>query len=141
MLVRDVMRKNVVVGKPDVTIREASQVMGDMHIGSLVVREGEDIIGILTERDVLLAVAKGVNPEETLITEVMSKKVVTIESGKKLDEAVDLMVKNKIKKLPVIEGKKLVGIITASDIVVVEPKLIANIANLMSLKLPGYRGG
>ncbi len=141
MLVRDVMRKNVVVGKPNVTIREASQVMGDMHIGSLVVREKDDIIGILTERDVLIAVAKGINPEETLVTEIMSKKVVTIESDKKLDEAVDVMVKNKIKKLPVVEGKKLVGIITASDIVVVEPKLIANIASLMSLKLPGYRGG
>jgi CBS domain-containing protein len=141
MLVRDVMRKNVVVAKPSVTIREASKVMGDMHIGSLVVREEDDIIGILTERDVLLAVAKGVNPENVLIEEIMSKKVVTVESGKKLEDAVDLMMKHKIKKLPVIEGKKLVGIITASDIVVVEPKLIANIASLMSLKLPGYRGG
>lgn len=141
MIVRDVMRKNVVVAKPDVTIKEASQVMGDMHIGSLIVRKEEDILGILTERDVLLAVAKGLSPEETSIDEIMSKKVVTIEADKKLDEAVDLMVKNKIKKLPVLDGKKLVGIITASDIVVVEPKLIANIASLISIKLPGYRGG
>jgi len=141
MLVKDVMRKNIVVAKPDVTIREASKVMGDMHIGSLVVREGDDILGILTERDVLLAVARGVNPEEAMVDEVMSKNVVTIDPEKRLEDAVDLMVEHKIKKLPVVDGKKLVGIITASDIVVVEPKLVANIASLMSLKLPGYRGG
>lgn len=141
MLVRDVMRKNVVVAKPSITIREASQVMGELHIGSLIVREGEDIVGILTERDVLLAVAKGVNTEETVVEEIMSKDVVTIEPDKKLEDAVELMIEHKIKKLPVVEGKKLVGIITASDIVVVEPKLIANIASLLSLRLPGYRGG
>ena len=141
MLVRDVMRKNVVVAKPSITIREASQVMGELHIGSLIVREGEDIVGILTERDVLLAVAKGVNTEETVVEEIMSKDVVTIEPDKKLEDAVELMMEHKIKKLPVVEGKKLVGIITASDIVVVEPKLIANIASLLSLRLPGYRGG
>ena len=51
------------------------------------------------------------------------------------------MTEHKIKKLPVVEDNKIKGIITASDIVVVEPKLIASVADLISMKLPGYRGG
>lgn len=141
MLVRDVMNRNVVVGKPELTIREATQVMGDMHIGSLIVRDNESIMGIVTERDVLMAVAKGVDPEESTVEDIMTKSVVTIDADKKLEEAVDLMVEHKIKKIPVTEGKKLIGIITASDIVVVEPKLVANIASLISMNIPGYRGG
>jgi predicted transcriptional regulator len=67
--------------------------------------------------------------------------VITVEPDKTIEEAVNLMTKHKIKKLPVVEDNKLVGIVTASDIVVVEPKLIESIANLVSIKLPGYRGG
>jgi CBS domain-containing protein len=92
MLVKDVMRKNVVVAKPDITIREASQVMSEMRIGSLVVRDGDKIVGIVTEHNVLLAVAKGMDPECIPVEDVMSKKVVTIEPGKTLEDAVDLMV-------------------------------------------------
>jgi predicted transcriptional regulator len=67
--------------------------------------------------------------------------VITVEPDKTIEEAVNLMTKHKIKKLPVVEDNKLVGIVTASDIIVVEPKLIESIANLVSIKLPGYRGG
>lgn len=142
MLVRDVMNKNVVIAKPDVTIREASGVMNKFSIGSLVVVEDKNIVGIITERNVLTAVAEGKDPETMPIENIMTKKVITITPDKPVEEAVDLMVKNKIKKLPVVgEGNKLVGIITASDIIVVEPKLIASIASLISLRLPGYRGG
>ncbi len=141
MLVKDVMNRNVIVAKPDVTVREASKVMAKFHIGSLIIQSAGKIIGIMTERDVLQAVATGKDPETTLVEEIMSKNVITIEPDKKIEDAVELMIEHKIKKLPVVSEGKLVGIITASDIIVVEPKLIASIANLISIKLPGYRGG
>ena len=141
MIVKDVMNRNVIVGKPDVTLKEASKVMSQYHIGSLVVVEKEKIVGIITERNVLKSVAQGKNPELTTVEDIMSKNVITIEPDKKIDEAVELMMKHKIKKLPVVSNKKLVGIVTCSDISVVEPKLIQSIASLISLKLPGYRGG
>lgn len=141
MLVKDVMNKNVVVAKSDVTIREATKVMNKFRIGSLVVLKEEKIAGIATERNVLEAVANGKDLDATPIEEIMSKNVVTIDPDQTVEAAVDLMVQHKIKKLPVVEDKKLKGIITASDIVVVEPKLIASVANLISMKLPGYRGG
>jgi len=141
MLVKDVMNKNVVVAKSDVTIREATKVMNKFHIGSLVVLKEEKIAGILTERNVLTAVANGKDADATAIEDIMTRKVVTIDPDETVEAAVDLMTQHKIKKLPVVEDNKLKGIITASDIVVVEPKLIASVANLISMKLPGYRGG
>jgi CBS domain-containing protein len=141
MLVKDVMNKNVVVAKSDVTIREATKVMNKFRIGSLVVLKEEEIAGIATERNVLEAVANGKDLDATPIEEIMTKNVVVIDPDETVEAAVDLMVQHKIKKLPVVEDKKLKGIITASDIVVVEPKLIASVANLISMKLPGYSGG
>lgn len=141
MIVKDVMSPNVVVAKPNATIREAAKVMAAAKIGSLIVRKGEKIVGIVTERDLVAAIAKDNDTDETDLEDVMSKPVVTVEPSKTVEEAVDLMIEHKIKKLPVVSDGKLMGIITASDIVVVEPKLIASVANLISLRLPGYKGG
>jgi CBS domain-containing protein len=141
MLVKDVMNTNVVVAKAEATIREASEVMNKYNIGSLVVVKDSGIAGIITEHNVLESVAAGRNPDETKIAEIMSPEVVTVAPDSTVEQAVDLMVKHKIKKLPVVDGDKLMGIITASDIIVVEPKLVASIANLISMKLPGYSGG
>jgi len=141
MLVREVMNKNVITVKPDVTIKEAAGIMSNYHIGSLVVLENNKLLGILTERNVLVSVADGKDPELTTVEEVMTKKVITIDPSKTIEDAVALMIEHNIKKLPVVDGDKLVGIITASDIIVVEPKLIEGIAKLISINLPGYRGG
>jgi len=141
MLVREVMNKKVMTVKPDLILRKAAEIMSNYHIGSLVVLENDKLAGILTERNVLVAVAEGKDPELTTVEEVMAKKVITIEPGKTIEDAVNLMKDNKIKKLPVIDGEKLVGIITASDIIVVEPKLIEGIAKLISANISGYHGG
>jgi CBS domain-containing protein len=141
MLVKDIMNKNVVIAKPEITVREASTAMNKFHIGSLVIVKDNNIVGILTERDILTAVAEGKDLERTLAEEIMTKNVITIEPGKRIEDAVNLMTEHKIKKLPVVDDGKLVGIVTASDIIVVEPKLIETVANLLSIRMPGYRGG
>lgn len=141
MIVRHVMNRKVITAKPDITLREAAAVMSKLHIGSLVILKNDSIIGIITSTDILKAVAEGKNVDITIAEEVMSKPVITIPPDKTIEDAVNLMLEHKIKKLPVVEGEKLIGIITASDIIAIEPKLIENIAALISLKLPGYRGG
>ncbi|MCX6820466.1 MAG: CBS domain-containing protein [Candidatus Aenigmarchaeota archaeon] len=141
MMVKDVMNTNVVVAKLEATIREASEVMDKYNIGSLVVIGEKGIAGIITEHNILETVAANKNPDETKVGDVMSPEVVTVSPDSTIEQAVDLMVEHKIKKLPVVEGDKLLGIITASDIIVVEPKLVASIANLISMKMPAYSGG
>jgi|SRR5437870_6915016 len=141
MIVRNVMQRKVVTAAPEVNLRQASKVMVDFHIGSLVILSKNQIVGMLTSSDILKSIAGGGDPEATLAETVMSKKVVTIDPDKTIEEAVNLMLKNRIKKLPVTEGKKLVGIITTSDVISIEPKLIESIASLVQVKLPGFRGG
>lgn len=141
MLVRQIMNRDVVIAKPEATLKEASEVMAKFHIGSLVISDGEKIFGILTSSDILKAIASGKDVGKTLIDNVMTKNVITIEPDKDIEAAVDLMVQNKIKKLPVVDQGRLVGVITASDIFTIEPKLLANLASLLSTNMANYTGG
>jgi CBS domain-containing protein len=141
MLIRHVMNRRVVTTLPISTVKEACDLMAKNRIGSLVVVKEGKMIGILTERDVLQVVARGLSPETTQVADVMTTKVVTIGPDHSVEDAVDLMAKHQIKKLPVIEDDKLIGIVTASDIVVLQPKLIRKIASLLSVRLPAYAGG
>ncbi|MEM5879587.1 MAG: CBS domain-containing protein [Candidatus Aenigmatarchaeota archaeon] len=141
MLIKDVMNRDVVVIGTNISLREASKVMCEKRIGSLIVIENDDIVGILTQTDILKAVAEEKDLDGTLVGEVMNKRVFTIDYEKTIEDAVDLMMEKRIKRLPVTKDGKLAGIITASDIITVEPKLITGIANLLSMKIPGYKGG
>jgi len=141
MFVRQVMSRRIITSKPDLTLKEASKIMGESHIGSLIITENEKIVGIVTNSDIMRAIGNDKDPETTLVREVMSRDVKVVEPDKSLEDAVKIMVDNKIKKLPVVENEKLVGIITASDIAVVQPRLIASIASLLSIRIPMYSGG
>ncbi|MBI2084001.1 MAG: CBS domain-containing protein [Candidatus Aenigmarchaeota archaeon] len=141
MLVNDVMNRKVVVVKKDATVKEASQVMARLGIGSLVVVEDEKIVGMLTNHHIVKSVAEDKPAEGTLVEDLMSERVVTIEPGKELNDAVETMVENKVREIPVVEEGKIKGILSVTDIAVVEPKLIASIANLLQMQLPGYKAG
>ncbi|MFH8086780.1 MAG: CBS domain-containing protein [Candidatus Aenigmatarchaeota archaeon] len=142
MLIKDVMNRNVIVTKPETSVREAAKIMSKYHIGSLIVLEEEKIAGIITEGDILKKViVEGKDLDETKVRDIMTENVITITPDKTIDDAVKIMTEKRIKKLPVVDNDKLIGIITASDIMVVEPKLIEAIASLISLKIPGYQGG
>lgn len=131
MEVKDLMKTNVLTIQPDMTVTEAGKLMSEKRVGSLVVVNNKGkIVGILTERDILTdIVAKGEELRDILVKNIMSKHVITIKPEKTIEEASKLMVKKKIKKLPVVENGKIVGIITASDIVKFEPKLMDEIKN------------
>lgn len=132
MLVKNAMTKRVMITKPDVTIRDVAKTMTKYRVGSLLVVENDKLIGIVTELDILWKVVAGdLDPNTTLARDIMTKKVVAIRSNKTLEDATHIMVERKIKKLPVLEGKKLVGIITATDLISVQPKLIEALAKLM----------
>lgn len=134
------MNKNVVVAKPMVTIREAAKVMGEMNMGSLVIMEEDKIVGIVTSTDILKAIGDGKDPDKTLVQDIMSKDVITIQADEDVSKAVEIMVQHKIKRLPVLMNEKLVGIITVSDIAIIEPKIISKLASLLSLNSLKFTG-
>jgi CBS domain-containing protein len=97
----------------DVSIKEAAKIMSDKNIGSLVIVNGEKIKGIITERDIL----HNITDVGKKVSSVMDDEVVTIEHDKTIDEAAILMTKNRIRRLPVVEDGRLVGIITSTDLI------------------------
>ncbi|MEM2338233.1 MAG: CBS domain-containing protein [Candidatus Bathyarchaeia archaeon] len=129
---KDVMVTDVVTIEPNVNVRKAVRVMNDFEIGCLIVVEAGRVVGILTERDVLKRVVdEGRKPEETRVGEVMSKPPITISPEASLETAIELMFKHKVKKLPVVEDYKLVGLITLTDLVRAQPALIQTLRRLM----------
>jgi CBS domain-containing protein len=117
-LVREVMTKDVKVAQPDTSIKEVIATMNEFHIGSVVVVQGKRPVGIITERDILKRiVGLDLAPEYAKAGKVMTSPVLTINQTASIDEAAILMAKRKVKKLPVIDNEKLVGIVTTTDIV------------------------
>jgi CBS domain-containing protein len=111
------MSQSVVTIKPEATMYEAAKVMGEKHIGSLIVLEDKTPLGIVTERDLLSSVlAIGRNPKEINVSSVMSTPLITIGPSESIKKAAQTMI-NKKGRLAVIEEEKLVGIITASDLI------------------------
>jgi CBS domain-containing protein len=103
----------------DTDVRKAAQIMRDRNIGSLFVTRGGDIIGILTDTDMVRrSVAVGADPAKTSAEQIMSAPIVTIEESKTLLDANDLMAREHLRHLGVTRDGKLVGMISVRDLVV-----------------------
>jgi CBS domain-containing protein len=123
MKVEEAMIKNVVTLQQDVSAYDAVKLMNENRIGCLVVLQYGQVVGIITERDMLERVLeKCKNPKETNITEIMTKRVIVGKPDMQLAEVAKLMFEKKVKKLPIVEGNRLVGLVTLTD--------LARIANL-----------
>jgi CBS domain-containing protein len=115
MRISDVMTEAAVTDRPDDTLQQAAGKMREQQTGSLLVLDGRDLVGIVTERDVLNAVATA-TPLDTPVSEVMSKDLITVEPGTSLREAARIMTERWIRHLPVLEGGRLVGIVSQRDL-------------------------
>ncbi|MDI6905323.1 MAG: CBS domain-containing protein [Candidatus Bathyarchaeia archaeon] len=132
--VEDVMVKEVMTIDENSTVKEAAEVMNKFEIGCLIaVRKGK-AMGIITERDLLeRIVAKAKDANKTKVKDVMSSPLIVVEPDVGLEEAVKLMFQMKIKKLPVVDGKRLVGLVTLTDIARFQPQMI-NILKQLAMK-------
>jgi len=113
--VKDLMTKSVITIDIHKTVLDAAKLMSEKTIGSLVVTDSEVPIGIVTERDFVRKAVAEKLPLDTEISKIMSKPLMTIDPDSSLREAARLMLKNKIRRLPVVKENKLIGIIAASD--------------------------
>ena len=113
--VKDFMTKGVLTVDEDKTIFEAAKLMSQKEVGDVVVLKGEIPRGIVTERDFVRRVVARKTPLDSKISDVMSRPLITIDPDASLKEAARKMVKRGIRRLPVVEQHKLVGIIVVSD--------------------------
>ena len=116
MYVKDVMTGNVRTITSTAKVVDAAKAMAKWKIGSLVIVQGETPVAIITEGDISKCVAKGLDPISTSVA-FQKKKLITTGPAERVEVAAKIMANAGVKKLPVMEGKKLVGIMTQTDIV------------------------
>ena len=135
LCVKDVMARRVLLVEASSSAKNAARMMNKFGVSSLIVSSEGDVVGILTERDILTrVVASGQDPEQVEVSEIMSEPIIVVNPDTPIQQAVQIMLMERIKKLPVMEKDeekiKLVGILSMTDIARMQPHLIENIKNL-----------
>jgi CBS domain-containing protein len=115
MKITEIMTEAAVTDRPDDSLEAAAKKMWEQQTGSLLVTDGEELVGIVTERDILRAVATE-TPLDTPLSAVMSKDLITVDPGASIREAARIMTERWIRHLPVLDGGKLVGIVSQRDL-------------------------
>jgi CBS domain-containing protein len=138
MLVRELMNKKVVTADYKLSLRDAVKLMVDNHIGSVIVTKNSVPVGILTDRDVLVCISDSecADLDAIKLDDIVTLWIITITPESTVEKAVDVMTKNNIKRLPVLKNERIVGIITASDILAAKPIFVGEFAKMICKRKP-----
>ncbi|MGB2953739.1 MAG: CBS domain-containing protein [Gaiellaceae bacterium] len=112
----DLMTREVLTVAPEDTIGEAAEKMAEANVGSVVVSDYGRLIGILTERDMLRAVADRVHSSEARVREWMTHDPITVVESTPAREAAQMMLERGFRHLPVIDGEQTIGIVSIRDV-------------------------
>lgn len=124
MIVKEIMTKKVITIEKDQSVFKASVLYKNFKIGSLIITDNGKCVGIITERDIIeRTICERKKPEETKVEEIMSSELKTIHALESIEKAIEIMINNNIKKLPVVIEEGIVGIITVTDISKARPDL------------------
>ena len=136
LCVRDLMESRVLTVDATSSAKNSARMMTKFGVSCLIVSSEDDIVGIVTSRDILTrVVVSGQNPEQVTVGEIMSEPIIVVNTDTPIEQAVQIMITEKIKKLPVTEKDgekvKLVGILSMTDIARIQPDLIESFKHLM----------
>jgi CBS domain-containing protein len=117
MKVKDIMTKNVAYLNPSSTVIEAAQLMQKHNVGSIPVMDQSGVVGIVTDRDIVVRnVAHGSSPQSTPVSHVMTSQVKTVTPEMDISDVSEMMAQQQIRRIPVVEGNTLVGIVALGDV-------------------------
>ena len=115
--VRDVMSSSPESCASNASVADAAKVMAGKDVGPIPVVDGERLVGLLTDRDIVVrVVAEGRDPRSTTVGEVATSDLTTVSPDEDLDRALKLLAERQVRRLPVVEGERLVGIVAQADI-------------------------
>lgn len=119
MKVSEIMTRNVETVTPDTDLVTVARQMKDLDVGVIPVVEGQTLVGLITDRDIVVrAVAQGIHPQQARVREHMSSNPTTVSSNDDVRRAAEAMSREQIRRLPVVDGGTLVGILSIGDIAV-----------------------
>ena len=114
---KDLMTSPAECLAPDETILTAARMLSKYDVGSMPIVDGDDLVGVVTDRDIVInAVAKGLDPKETPISKIASTNVVMVEASAPASEVASLMAEHQVRRLPVVDGGKVVGMVAQADV-------------------------
>ncbi len=119
--IREVMTPMPVTLQPDGSLIDAARIMRDEDIGDVLIVDGDRLVGLVTDRDIVVrCVAEGADPKKAKVREACSTDVISLSPEASVDEAVRLMRNNAVRRVPVVEGGRPVGIVTIGDLAIEE---------------------
>lgn len=136
-IVRDAMTASPTTVEAHETAVEAARLMASENVGSLPVVEGEDLVGMVTDRDLVLNVlAKDVDPHKVTVASICSENPVVVGPDDSLDVALQHMAREQVRRLPVVEERRLIGILAQADVSrTVEPAATGRLVEEISSEL------
>jgi CBS domain-containing protein len=114
--VRDIMSTELITVDDQTTVAQAATVMGGQHVGSALVMEGDELLGIFTERDIVKALSQDFDAPQTLVTHWMTRQPATVGPNDSSDDALHKMLEGGFRHLPVVEGGRVVGMLSIRDV-------------------------
>jgi CBS domain-containing protein len=140
--VEEVMSRKPRIGTPEMTVRQAATLMKKEEVGSLIIIENGQAIGMLTERDLLeKIVSEGRSASRTKVGMVMTQPLVTVGPRETITNAARMMATLKLRRLPVVSRGKLIGILTENDVLKLSPSLIELTREWSQLGVHGKKAG
>ncbi len=131
----DCMTTKPVSINSDASLEECAKAMAKNHVGALVIKDGHESKGVITEQDIVRkAVARGIDPATKKVIELMERKLITISPSDDLYDALIKMRDSNIRHLPVAEGSKMIGLLTLKDILKIEPSLFEHLVETFELR-------
>ena len=116
-ILNDKKHNDILSVEPDRPVIDALIIMAEYKIGALLVMQNNKLLGIISERDYAREIVlKGKSSKECMIDEVMTKDVITIDANDTYDKGLEIMTENRIRHLPVVENKKVIGMLSLGDL-------------------------
>ena len=130
----DAMTRKPVCAPPHISVSDAARKMRKEHVGSLLIKREDKIVGMFTEHDIIKLLAVKTDMEKAKVEDAMNKKIISIEPGKDIYDAMRLMSNEDLRRLPVVLNDKCIGLITLKDILKIQPTLLEMMVDKMKLR-------
>jgi CBS domain-containing protein len=131
-----IMKTRVITVDPGINVSDAAKIMTNNRVGSLIIMKNRRPAGILTDDDIVDVVARGKNPRHVKIRDLpLRRKFITASPDERITDVTKKMIKNGIKRIPVVKGGNLLGIVSDKEILLISPELLDILSEKLKMRV------